>query len=141
MKPREAFGKIFAGMRADLHDYRRLRELLESQFIAALNHRTDDIRVLGEDITALASTLDLRRRERFALATLLVPAGAPVSISTLAQRLQGASRSAFDTCWASLETAVRDCKALNARNCALLMGQYDIMQRVLQAEENTYAPA
>jgi len=36
---------------------------------------------------------------------------------------------------------VKECKALNMRNCRLLMDQHDIMQRVLQTEADTYAPA
>jgi flagella synthesis protein FlgN len=62
-------------------------------------------------------------------------------MSAVAQRLQGASRSAFDNCWSALEAAVQECKALNTRNCRLLMDQHDIMQRVLQTESDTYAPA
>lgn len=141
MKQREAFSRIFAGMRADLHDYRDLRELLEAQFLAALEHRSADICDIGARITALAATLEQRRAERAALAALLAPRGGRIAMRTVAQRLQGASRSAFDTCWSALETAVRDCKDLNLRNCRLLMDQHDIMQRVLHAEPDTYAPA
>jgi flagella synthesis protein FlgN len=141
MKPREAFQRIFAGMRADLQDYRRLRELLEAQFVAAVQHRSDEIAEIGTQISALTSVLDARRAERQQLAALLVPRGARPSMSAVANRLEGASRSAFDTCWQSLESSVRDCKALNLRNCRLLMDQYDIMQRVLSAESDTYAPA
>jgi flagella synthesis protein FlgN len=141
MKPREAFQRIFAGMRADLQDYQRLRELLEAQFAAALEHRSEEIAAIGEQISTLAEVLDGRRVERQRLAALLVPKGTRPSISAVAERLQGASRSAFDTCWKSLESAVRDCKALNMRNCRLLMDQYEIMQRVLNAEAHTYAPA
>lgn len=141
MKQREAFSRIFAGMRADVSDYRRLRDLLEAQFLAALQHRTEDIRQIGSDIVELTSALEQRRRERVELAGLVVPRSSPVSIGVIAQRLQGASRSAFDTCWTSLEAAVKECKALNLRNCRLLMDQHDIMQRVLNAEADTYAPA
>jgi flagella synthesis protein FlgN len=140
MKPREAFQRIVAGMRADLQDYQKLRELLEEQFGAAVQHRTEEIADIGAKITALAEVLDARRVERQQLVALLVPRGARASMSAVAERLQGASRSAFDTCWQSLESAVRDCKALNMRNCRLLMDQYDIMQRVLSTEANTYAP-
>lgn len=141
MKPREAFNKIFVGMRADVHDYRRLHDLLEAQFMAALQHRTDEIRTIGEDIVALTSALDERRRERVELVRLVAAPGTPVSIAAVAQRLQGAAREAFDACWKSLEAAVNECKELNLRNCRLLMDQHDIMQRVLETEADTYAPA
>jgi flagellar biosynthesis protein FlgN len=139
---REAFTKIFHGMRADVHDYSRLRELLEVQFAAALRHRTEEIREVGERIVELVSVLDARRRERVQLASHLSDSRTGrVTMSSVAARLQGTSRSAFDACWSALEAAVQECKALNMRNCRLLMDQHDIMQRVLNAEADTYAPA
>jgi flagella synthesis protein FlgN len=141
MRHREALSRIFAGMHADVDDYRRLRDLLEAQFTAALQHRTTDIGEIGTRITELASVLDERRRERIALTGLLAAGRVSrVSISDVAQRLQGASRSTFDACWSALESSVRECKALNVRNCRLLMDQYEIMQRVLNVETDTYAP-
>lgn len=141
MKQREAFNRIFAGMRADLQDYRVLRELLDAQFEAALQHRSEALTEIGERIIALTTVLEQRRAERQRLATHVVPRDTQLSMLAVANRLQGASRAAFDTCWKALEAAVRDCKALNMRNCRLLMDQYDIMQRVLNAETDTYAPA
>lgn len=142
MKQREAWNRIFSGMRADVHDYRRLRDLLEEQFGAALQHRTDAIGEIGGRITELTAVLEERRCERVRLASLL-DAGrtSRVSISAVAQRLQGASRATFDVCWTALEALVQECKALNIRNCKLLMDQHEIMQRVLNAEADTYAPA
>lgn len=141
MKPREAFNRIFAGMRADLHDYQRLRELLEAQFLSALRHRSDEIAQICAQISELAATLDARRVERQNLVALLMPKGERPSIGAVAKLLQGASRVVFEACWQSLEAAVRDCKALNMRNCRLLTDQYEIMQRVLNTEADTYAPA
>ena len=140
MKQREAFTRIFQGMRADVHDYEALRELLQSQFHAALQHRTEEIRVIGERITSLTTVLEDRRRERVELATMLAGKRTGVSIAAVAERLQGASRTAFDACWAALEQSVKDCKALNMRNCRLLMDQHDIMQRVLNRQTDTYVP-
>lgn len=141
MTRRDAFGRIFAGMRADLQAYRELRELLEQQFHAALEHRSADIQDIGERITALAGVIEQRRRERVELVTMLTPRNARACIASIAERLQGPSRAAFDACWRALESAVRECKALNLRNCRLIMDQHEIMQRVLKAESDTYAPA
>jgi flagella synthesis protein FlgN len=138
---RDAFSRVFAGMRADLHAYRELRQLLEDQFRAALEHRSADIRDIGERITALAAEIEERRRERVELVTLLTPQNAQARMASIAERLQGSSRAAFDTCWRALEGAVRECKDLNLRNCRLIMDQHAIMQRVLNAESDTYAPA
>ena len=141
MNAREAFGRLVAGMRADLRDYCELRALLEAQFVAALEHRSTDICDIGERITAQVTALEQRRRERVELATLLAPRNVQASMGAIADRLQGMSRKAFEECWQALENAVRDCKTLNMRNCRLLMDQHDLMQRVLAAEPDTYAPA
>jgi flagella synthesis protein FlgN len=141
MNRREAFKKIFNGMRADVRDYSVLRELLQTQFTAALQHRTDEIRDVGERITGLASLLEARRSERVDLVVAIAGPSSRASITAVAARLQGASRTAFDTCWSALEQSVKECKALNMRNCRLLMDQHDIMRRVLSTEVDTYAPA
>ncbi|MFO7305767.1 MAG: flagellar export chaperone FlgN [Gammaproteobacteria bacterium] len=141
MKQREAIKRIFAGMRADLDDYRSLRELLEAQFEAALQHRTEALTEIGERIIAVTSILEQRRKERQQLVASVLPQGTPLSMAAVADRLQGASRAAFESCWKALESAIRECKTLNMRNCRLLMDQYEIMQRVLNVQSDTYAPA
>jgi len=141
MKQREAIKRIFAGMRADLDDYRSLRELLEAQFEAALQHRTEALTEIGERIIAVTSILEQRRKERQQLVASVLPQGTPLSMAAVADRLQGASRAAFESCWKALESAIRECKILNMRNCRLLMDQYEIMQRVLNVQSDTYAPA
>jgi flagella synthesis protein FlgN len=142
MKHSDALSRIFAGMRADVHDYRRLRDLLEAQFGAALQHRTVEIGEIVERLTELTAVLEERRRERVEQAGLLAAGSTSrVTIASVAQSLQGKSRATFDACWTALEASVQECKALNLRNCQFLMDQRDIMQRVLNAEANTYAPA
>lgn len=140
MKQGEAFRRLFAGMRADLHDYHDLRALLEAQFEAALHHRSTEICDIGERITVLARMIERRREERVKLARRLVREPGSAPMSAIADRLQGVPRAAFETCWRSLEAIVGECKALNLRNCRLLMDQHEIMQRVLNAEQDTYAP-
>ena len=51
------------------------------------------------------------------------------------------ARRGVEAAWASLESLVRECKALNARNGRLIVDQHDIMQRVLHGEADIYAPA
>src|SRR5690606_28028724 len=102
MKQREAIKRIFAGMRADLDDYRSLRELLEAQFEAALQHRTEALTEIGERIIAVTSILEQRRKERQQLVASVLPQGTPLSMAAVADRLQGASRAAFESCWKAL---------------------------------------
>jgi len=111
------------------------------QFEAALQHRTEALTEIGERIIAVTSILEQRRKERQQLVASVLPQGTPLSMAAVADRLQGASRAAFESCWKALESAIRECKILNMRNCRLLMDQYEIMQRVLNVQSDTYAPA
>lgn len=142
MTVREALGRLIKGVHADLGDYRTLRELLDAQFEAALQHRTAVIRDIAERISQLTLQLDQRRVERVALAKRLVGKPTGVTISAVAARLPTNARPAFDEWWKTLEKLVQECKQLNQRNCNLLMRQQEILQRVLQADSgDTYAPA
>jgi flagella synthesis protein FlgN len=141
MTHREAVRRIIDGIRADLDDYPRLHELLEAQFHAALNHHSGAIHEIAQSISQLTSVLETRRRERHGLARLLMASNSPVvSIEAVSARLPRAVRETFDTAWNRLEGLVHSCKTLNLRNCRLVMGQYEILQRVLQADKDTYAP-
>jgi len=140
MKRNEAMQRMLADMRADLLDYRALRALLEEQFEAAVQHRSGQICDIGGRITSIAGALEQRRRMRAKLASRLLQGERAAPMQAIAARLQGVSRATFEACWKSLEASVQECKALNQRNCRLLMDQYDIMQRVLHTEHDTYAP-
>jgi flagella synthesis protein FlgN len=140
----EAVNRLVRGMRADTHDYDSLRGLLEQQFQAALRLRTAELCEVAERITALARVLDARRLERLRLGGLLVKKDSgpvSVSITAISARLPTTMRATFAAEWNRLEARVRDCKALNTRNCQLLMSQFEIMQRLLTNEVHTYAPA
>lgn len=145
MTAREALGRLIKGVRADLGDYRKLRELLDAQFEAALRHHTAVIGDVAERITELTALLEKRRVERVALAKALVGKqvnGANVTISAVAARLPASTRASFHEWWQTLEKRVQECKRLNQRNCNLMMTQHEILQRVLQGDGgNTYAPA
>lgn len=141
--PAQALLRLADGVRADVADYERLRERLEAQFDAALRHDSGRLTGLADEIVALCGTLDARRQERngllgvFAAALKGMPGGD--AVPALLARLPANRRGAAD--WPTLCGLVRECKALNVRNCRLLMDQYDIMQRVLDDGEGLYAPA
>lgn len=126
---------------ADGDDYARLHELLEAQFAAALAHRSADIADIGGGILALAETLESRRARRVEIVARLTGEDPVPSIERAWPLLPPASRPQVAALWAALETRVQACKALNARNCHLLTAQFEIMQRVLDVETDTYAPA
>lgn len=134
--------RLFGGMKADVQDYGRLRELLDAQFNAALLLEGPELGELASRISELTALLEKRRRERVAIARRFARTKTgPVSMSVIAARLKGEARNTFNMCCAALEAILRECKELSARNGRLLMEQRDIMQRVLGREPDTYAPA
>jgi flagella synthesis protein FlgN len=142
MTSRDALKRLFEGMRADTADYGRLRELLEAQFAAALAHRTEEIVGIVDRILSLTETLNARSRERAALARVLSGGKkSTLSMNAILARLPGPARQKLEASWTGLEALVRECKRLNARNGHLLMTQREIMERVLNVEPDTYAPA
>lgn len=141
----ETLFRLAAGVRADVADYGLLRERLEAQFDAALHHDTGRLARLADEIVALCGTLDARRGERTRLIGVFASAlkGTPAAdaVPALLAHLPEGQRSAAAADWADLCLLVRECKALNVRNCRLLMDQHDIMQRVLNDGDGIYAPA
>jgi len=126
MKAREILLKLLAGMHEDQAGYGRLRALLEEQFQAALRQRAELLLELAPRIEALVDSL-------------LLGARGTISLSGLLARLPQPTAQLLGRAWERLEAQVRDCKALNARNCELIVEQHALMQRLLGAERDTYA--
>lgn len=140
MKRSDVLRSLISGVHADHADYQQLRRLLGEQFDAALRHDTQALATLGERITAQVAVLDGRRRERMravALLGLRAPATMEQVIALFAHNMQAAVLQL----WKALEALVLECKALNGRNCRLMMEQHALMQRVLAGEADTYVPA
>ncbi len=143
--------RILAGVRDDLTDYRRLRELLDAQFAAALRHRADGIRAAVGGILELTEVLEGRRRERVRLVEEMLAAEMTASANTkraspgsslqgISARLPAGMRANFDACCGKLERLVRECKRRNRRNCHVLTAQHDIVRQVLNPQAGIYAP-
>ncbi|GAB3185548.1 flagellar export chaperone FlgN [Hydrogenophaga aquatica] len=128
-------------VRADVQDYHALRDLLDAQFEAALRHQVERVRQVCSDIAGLVDVIDQRRAERMTLASALTKQPPAMAHAALQRRLGAASASLLADWTRELEGLVRECKRLNLRNCSLLTEQHEIMQRVLQQEVSTYAPA
>jgi flagella synthesis protein FlgN len=135
--------RLLVGLRDDMTDYRRLRELLDAQFAAALNHRADDTRDAVAQILELTRLLNARGQERVRLAGRILGEGGAgrLSLQAVSARLPAAMRPTFDLCCARLEDLVRECKRLNRRNCHLMTAQHDNMRRAQNPEACIYAPA
>lgn len=140
MTRQQALQRVADGITADLGDYGRLRTLLADQFDAVVRHDSGRVAGIGEAIAALASEIDRRRAERVDLSSRLSGAKGADAMQRVFELLPAAARSRIEGSWKLLEVLVRECKAMNLRNCDLLMNQYEIMQRVLNNEADTYAP-
>lgn len=136
--------RLAQGMQADIADYRSLRALLQTQFDAALRHRTVELAQVAQDISTLCETLHARRVERVELVDACADVTASVAredrvMAVLAQ-LPVTYHALAQSVWQTLQELVLECKTLNLRNCTLLMDQHEIMQRVLDHENDIYAP-
>ncbi len=141
MKPAAGHLRYMEMVRADVRDYRSLRERLDEQFKAALGHQVERMRELGESISALVDVLNERRIQRLALAAELTGKGLVPAHAAVQQQLGGQAASLLAGWTGELDGLVRECKRLNLRNCSLITEQHSLMCRVLQQEEPTYAPA
>ncbi|MCC6069933.1 flagellar export chaperone FlgN [Massilia sp. GCM10020059] len=133
-----AVAKLADGIQADLAASNTLLDLLERQFDAALRHRSAQLAELAEQLMPALEAMDQRRLQRVALVRALL--GPDGDMAQLIASLAAPVRAAFAADWQALEQRVVECKRLNARNSALLTEQFSIMQRVLNGEEEIYAP-
>lgn len=128
-------------VRDDQTDFHAMRELLQAQFDAALRH--DPVRVADvcESISALTERITQRGHERLALARQISGTQGDAAYEMVQKALPHGVRATVKQWYTDLQAMVAECQRLNARNCDLLMSQYEIMQRVLNDEVHTYAPA
>ncbi|MDB5999087.1 MAG: flgN [Rhizobacter sp.] len=140
MKSPEAMRRLVRDLHDDGSHYELLRELLEQQFQAALRHQTETLSDLAERIVEEVEVLDRHRRDRVLLLGRL-GLKLPASMQDVFAMLDEGPRVTLTAWWQGLELLVRECKALNARNCRLLMDQNATMQRVLNQEADIYVPS
>ncbi|AIO70135.1 flagellar protein FlgN [Burkholderia oklahomensis] len=138
MKRKEAFAQLFSGIERDLGRYRQLHGLLNQQFAAALRRDSSALAATGHAIVALADALIDNHRARGRCARALTEPAEPKSMADVCAVLPAAPCDALAREWTKLETLVTECKRLNQRNASLLMSQFEIVQRVLYGEVDTY---
>lgn len=140
---RQRWAHIAQGMQSDMVGYRHMQSLMQTQFHAALRHDATAMQDIAERIAAQAQLLEQSSQQRVAHAKALLPTHTPVSMTAVFALLQGPLQQQLQTLWQQLEMAVQQCKALNVRNCQLIMEQAQIMRQVLgatAADEGIYGP-
>ncbi|KWH08477.1 flagellar biosynthesis protein FliR [Burkholderia territorii] len=138
MTRKEAFALMFEGIGHDRARYVELKGLLDQQFRAALRRDGAALTVTGNAILALADTLNASHDERKRCARVLSGAVRPGTMSDVCASLSGLAGDAMRGEWRKLEAQVVECHRLNRRNASLITSQFEIMQRVLHGESNTY---
>jgi flagella synthesis protein FlgN len=135
----DALRQLLSGMQADQRSYALLQGLLEDQLAAIAQQRADELERLAQRITAQVDELDVQRKLRRLLVARLLGREETLSMAAVLERLPVAAARVLSEAWTSLEQAVFLCKAMNARNCELIVEQHALMQRLLGAQTDTYA--
>ncbi|KVH43258.1 flagellar export chaperone FlgN [Burkholderia diffusa] len=138
MTRKEAFAQMFKGIAHDRARYVQLEGLLNRQFRAALRRDSAALTVTGNAIMALVDALNVSHDTRKRCARVLTGAERPESMSDVCASLSGMAGQAMRDEWQKLEAQVFECQGLNRRNAGLIMSQFEIMQRVMHGESNTY---
>lgn len=128
-------------VRVDQADFRTMKDLLEQQFDAALHHDTARVAHVCEAISTLTDQITQRGHERLVLAKRISGAESTAAYEMVIEVLPPGARGTVQHWYDDIRVLLTECKRLNSRNCELLMSQFEIMQRVLNDEVHTYAPA
>jgi flagella synthesis protein FlgN len=134
----QAVARLLDGIQHDLGACAAIRELLERQFQAALRHRGAELALLADELMPQLEAMEQRRQQRVQLVRALH--GAAASMDDFLGKLAAPQGPRTRAEWERLEQLVRDCKQASARNGRLMAEQYTVMQRVLNGEEQLYAP-
>ncbi|MDI9856428.1 flagellar export chaperone FlgN [Comamonas sp. 17RB] len=142
LSTRQRWAAIAQGMQQDMTAYAHLCELLHTQFHAALRHDAEAMQEAAVQITAQVQWLEGTRKERGQHVRALLPAGAPLSMEAAFALLQAPLQQQLLGLWGQLEAQVQVCKAMNQRNCQLIMEQAEVMRAVIvgNAQPEIYAP-
>lgn len=143
MTARQRWAHVALGMQQDVVAYKQLHTLLNEQFHAALRHDAAGMQSVAEQISAQAQLLELSATQRLGHVQALLPVGAQLSMNALFGLIKPPLQDQFSSLWQQLEAQVQACKAMNLRNCQLIMQQAETMQHVIAGgwlQEGIYAP-
>ncbi|MPV70248.1 hypothetical protein [Burkholderia sp. BE17] len=141
MTGKSSLQQLLVDVVADGVGYRKLVQLLEDQFAAALRLDAAKLGTLAGAIAAEVDAIDLRRRYRIERL-----GEAPGAVLALGRRLLAGDRHAkqralFVDCCAEVKALAARCRTLTRRNSGLLVAQYEAMWRLIHGERHTYVPA
>ncbi|GGY04700.1 flagellar protein FlgN [Paludibacterium paludis] len=141
MSASDSLKRLVLGIQADLDDYRRLETLLEEQYRAALSHDASRIGEAGDAVLVLCEALDIRRRERSRLLTVLTGSGGETAMPAFFAMLPAKLAASCQAAWRALQARVEHCRSLNLRNGELMSMQQEVMLRAMHGDgADTYSP-
>lgn len=135
-----ALTQLLDDINADLHTYRRLAQMFDVQFAAALRLDADVLKRTAEQIEHEVGLLDARRRARSGAGQKPLSIAYQQTGRTPVTTAATAQRATLDVCREEWKAAVKHCKAQAVRNGNLLASQFEMMQRLLHGEKHTYVP-
>jgi flagellar biosynthesis protein FlgN len=115
-----------------------LKQLLDQQFDAGLRRDGASLMAVASAIQVCVDALQSSHAARCQWARVLAAPHAPGSMAQLCDTLRGAPRDTLSSEWQALDALMRECQRLNQRNATLLMSQFEIVQRALHGEADTY---
>lgn len=133
--------QLLADVVADNVGYRKLAQLLDDQFAAALQLDTTALNSLAKAIAVEAEAIELRRRYRVERIGRTPGAVLAFGKRLLAGDKHVAQRTSFVERCTELKALAARCRTLTTRNGGLLAAQYEAMQRLMHGERHTYVPA
>ncbi|KVO87711.1 hypothetical protein WL21_04845 [Burkholderia ubonensis] len=133
--------RLLDDLREDFAAYRRLAEMLDAQFEAALRIDFEALRAFATAIGSEVERIAARRETRVS------QIGAqPGGAVRLAERVfpgpeRALQRATLIGRCNEIEMLIGECKARATRNGNLLGSQFEAMQRLVNGERHTYVPA
>lgn len=140
MTGRGSLHQLIVDVVADSVGYRKLVQLLEDQFAAAIQLDTVRLGVLADVIAAETDAIDMRRRYRIERLGQARGAVQALGRRLLADDRHTAQRALFVERCEEVKMLAARCQALTRRNSGLLVAQYETMQRLVYGERHTYVP-
>lgn len=128
---RQHWVSLAQGMQQDIQGYQSLRDLLHEQFHAALRHDAAAMEQVALCISAQAEQLAQSTQVRRTHVSTLLPGASQLSMRAAFALLKPPLQQQMQALWERLETLVQECKAMNVRNCGLIMEQAELMHQVI----------
>ncbi|MFH5254427.1 flagellar export chaperone FlgN [Burkholderia semiarida] len=141
MMPGTVARRLVDDLRQDLIAYRKLEQMLDVQFEAALRLDAESLRAIAKAIGTEVGALAARRDARLTYVGEQSSSAARMADAIFPGPGRELQRAALIGRCGEIDALIRACKVRASRNSQLLATQFESMQRLLNGERHTYVPA